>query len=163
MKIHLQRLPLLAAAAALTAGLAACNKTEDQTAGERLDSAIAQTEDAARDAEAKAAAAAAEAKDAAARAGEQIKEGTAEMRADASAAADRVASSIDDAAITASVSANLVKDPDLSAIKINVDTADGVVTLNGPAPNQAAKDRAETIAKGVEGVKQVHNNLQVQG
>ncbi|MBY4596086.1 BON domain-containing protein [Ottowia caeni] len=163
MKNHLQRLSLLAAAAALATGLVACNKAEDQTAGQKLDSAIAKTEDAAREAEAKAAAAAAEAKEAASRMGEQIKEGTAEMRADASAAAERVASSVDDAAITASVSAGLVKDPDLSAVKIDVDTSGGVVTLNGPAPNQAAKERAETIAKAVNGVKQVNNKLEVKG
>lgn len=163
MKNHLQRLAVLAAAGALATGLVACNKTEDQTAGQKLDSAIAKTEDAAREAEAKAAAAATDAKEAATRMGEQIKEGTAEIRADASAAADRVASSVDDAAITASVSASLVKDPDLSAFKINVDTSGGVVTLSGPAPNQAAKDRAETLAKEVSGVKQVNNNLEVKG
>lgn len=163
MKKHLQHLTVLAAAVALTTGLVACNKTEDQTAGQKLDSAIAKTEDAAREAEAKATAAASEAKDAAARVGEQIKESAAEIKADASAAASHVASSVDDAAITASVSASLVKDPDLSAIKINVDTASGVVTLSGPAPNQAAKERAESIAKGVNGVKQVNNNLEVKG
>lgn len=162
MNKQLQRLTVLAGAVALATGLVACNKSEDQTAGQKLDSAIAKTEDAAREAEAKAAAAASQAKDAASRMGEQIKEGAAEMRADASAAADRVASSVDDAAITASVSASLVKDPDLSAIKINVDTAGGVVTLSGPAPNQAAKDRAETIAKAVSGVKQVNNKLEVK-
>ncbi len=162
MNKQLQRLTVLTGAVALATALVACNKAEDQTAGQKLDSAIAKTEDAAREAEAKAAAAASQAKDAASRMGEQIKEGAAEMRADASAAADRVASSVDDAAITASVSASLVKDPDLSAIKINVNTAGGVVTLSGPAPSQAAKDRAETIAKAVSGVKQVNNKLEVK-
>ncbi|WP_028605306.1 BON domain-containing protein [Ottowia thiooxydans] len=163
MKTSIQRLTLLAAAAALTTGLVACNKNDERTAGQKVDSAIAKTEDVARDAEAKAAAAAADARAAAARTGEQIKEGTAEMRADASAAGSRMAEAAGDAAITASVSAGLMKDPDLSAIKINVDTSNGVVSLKGPAPNAAAKDRAETIAKGVSGVKSVSNMLEVKG
>ena len=162
MKNQLHRLTLLAVAAAMTVGLAACNKTEDQTAGQKLDSAIAKTEDAARDAQNSAANAANDAKDAANRMGDQIKESTAEMKADASAAASNVANSAGDAAITASVSAGLLKDPDLSAIKIDVDTKDGVVSLSGPAPSAAAKERAETIAKAVEGVKEVRNLLDVK-
>jgi hypothetical protein len=50
------------------------------------------------------------------------------------------------ASITAAVNAGLIKDSELSAIKINVDTKDGVVTLTGEAPNQAAKDRAGRIS-----------------
>jgi osmotically-inducible protein OsmY len=70
-----------------------------------------------------------------------------------------VGEKIDDAAITASVSGGLAKDPDLSAIKINVDTKAGVVTLNGPAPTAAAKDKATEIAKKVKGVIAVNNQL----
>ena len=163
MKSHLHRLTLLAAVTALAMGLAACNKNDEQTAGQKLDSAIAKTEDAARDAQASAANAANEAKDAAARAGDQLKDSAAKMSADASAAASRVAESAGDAAITASISAGLLKDPDLSAIKIDVTTKDGVVSLRGPAPSSGAKERAETIAKSVTGVKEVRNNLDVKG
>ena len=53
------------------------------------------------------------------------------------------------------------QDKDLSAIKINVDTKDGVVTLSGPAPTAAAKERAAEIAKNVQDVKSVNNNLVV--
>lgn len=69
---------------------------------------------------------------------------------------------MDDAAITAQVSAGLAKDPTLSALKIDVDTRDGVVTLNGPAPTQEAKDRATAIAQGVKGVSSVMNQLSVK-
>ncbi len=41
-------------------------------------------------------------------------------------------------------------------------TQGGVVSLNGPAPNAAAKARAEEIAKSVKGVSAVNNNLQVK-
>lgn len=163
MKTRLNRLMILATAAALTTGLVACNKNDERTAGQQLDSAIAKTEQSAESAEAKAAAAANDAKMAAARTGEQIKEGAAEMRADASAAGSRIADAAGDAAITASVSAGLMKDPDLSAIKIDVDTSNGVVSLKGPAPTMAAKERAETIAKGISGVKSVSNMLEVRG
>lgn len=76
--------------------------------------------------------------------------------------ADKVERTVDDAAITASVNASLAKDPDLSAMKINVDTKSGVVTLNGPAPTAAAKDRATSLAQAVEGVAAVNNNLEVR-
>jgi hyperosmotically inducible protein len=42
-----------------------------------------------------------------------------------------------------------------------VDTKEGVVTLNGPAPNAAAKSKATDIAKQVQGVTSVNNQLVV--
>ena len=192
MNTTMNRLGLIAAAAALALGVAACNKQDDRTAGQKLDSAIAKTEAAAQDAQAKAAqagqdvkaaaqdmaasasAAAADAKDAAKdaaadareaaqKAGADIRSGTAELAASASAAAGTVGEVLGDAAITASVKTDLAKDSNLSALAINVDTKDGVVTLNGPAPNAAAKARAESIAQGVKGVKSVVNHLEVKG
>ena len=125
--------------------LAACdNKTGQPTAGQQLDSAIARTEQAGADAKAKT---------------EQL---ASEARAKAESAAASASASADDAAITASVSTDLAKDPDLSAIKIDVDTKGGVVSLNGPAPNAAAKTRAEEIAKSVKGVTAVNNHLEVK-
>mgnify|MGYP000650324811 CR=1 FL=1 len=76
-------------------------------------------------------------------------------------AANTAKGAIDDATITAQVNAGLAKDPDLSALKINVDTVNGKVTLNGPAPSTVARDRAETIAKSVTGVTSVNNQLVV--
>lgn len=67
-----------------------------------------------------------------------------------------------DAAITASIKADLIKDPDLSVLKIDVDTKDGVVALNGLAENDEARSRAEKIAEGIKGVKEVHNYLVVK-
>lgn len=64
-----------------------------------------------------------------------------------------------DAAITASIKTDYVKDPDLSALKIDVDTHDGVVTLNGLAPSDAARQRAEKLAAANKGVKEVRNHL----
>ncbi len=183
MNTTLHRLSLLAAAAALTVGLAACDKNDERTAGQQLDSAVAKTEAAAQDAKDKAAEAtrdakqateqaAADTKAAAKEAGAEIRQEAREAKAEASAAADKAGAAISnaadkagaavgDAATTAAVNAKLVADSELSAIRIDVDTKNGVVTLTGPAPNAAAKERATTIAKAVDGVKSVNNNLTV--
>jgi osmotically-inducible protein OsmY len=60
------------------------------------------------------------------------------------------------------VKTDILKDPDLSVLKIDVDTKDGVVTLNGLANTEAAKNRAQTLASGVKGVKEVRNFLTVK-
>lgn len=70
-----------------------------------------------------------------------------------------VGQKIDDAKIVTVLNADLVKDKELSAIKINVDSTQGQVVLKGTAPNAAAKERAEAIAKGVTGVVSVDNRL----
>ena len=76
-------------------------------------------------------------------------------------AADVAASKVSDAAITAEVTAALAKDPGLSALKIDVDTANGRVVLHGKAPTPAARDRATQLAQNVKGVVSVDNQLVV--
>lgn len=44
---------------------------------------------------------------------------------------------------------------------LNVDTKEGAVTLHGKVADDAAKAKAEQVAKGIEGVKSVKNLLQV--
>lgn len=75
------------------------------------------------------------------------------------AATDKVA----DPMITTSVNAALAADSKLSATRIDVDTKDGVVTLKGPAPDEAARMRAAELASKTKGVKKVENQLKVQG
>ena len=67
-----------------------------------------------------------------------------------------------DAAITGKVKTALIADPDVKALKIDVDTKDNVVTLNGTANTQANADKAVTIAKGIDGVKSVDNRLTIK-
>lgn len=74
-----------------------------------------------------------------------------------------ISNTVDDIAITASISAGLGKDAELSAIKIDVDTKNGVVSLTGPAPSTVARERATTIAKGIKGVVSVDNKLVIKG
>lgn len=87
---------------------------------------------------------------------------TAEGSPNAGGMVGNVERRVDDMTITASVNASLARDPDLSAMRINVDTNSGVVTLDGTAPTTAAKDRATTLAQAVEGVAGVNNNLQIE-
>jgi hyperosmotically inducible periplasmic protein len=77
------------------------------------------------------------------------------------AAGSAAATKVDDVQITTKVNAGLAADKDLSAIKIDVDTKEGVVTLSGPVPSAAAKARASEIAKNVKDVKSVNNQLTV--
>lgn len=66
-----------------------------------------------------------------------------------------------DAAITAQVNARLTGDSDLSALGIDVDTSGGRVVLKGSAPNTAARERATMLARGVDGVVGVDNELRI--
>ena len=69
---------------------------------------------------------------------------------------------LDDALIAAKVTTGLAADKHLSALKIKVASRNGVVTLSGPAPSEAARARAEEIARNVQGVTSVTNQLNVQ-
>ena len=156
------RIAGLLAVTALAFGLSACDKMKVPTVGQKIDAAVEQTEKAAAEAKAKA-------QQALESAGAKVEQGAVKAEAAAEGAGDAarqagnaVLEKMDDAAITAQVSAGLAKDPTLSALKIDVDTRDGVVTLNGPAPTQEAKDRATAIAQGVKGVSSVMNQLSVK-
>lgn len=67
----------------------------------------------------------------------------------------------DDASITSSINAKYVKDKQVSALDINVDTRRGVVTLYGSVDSQAVASRAIEIARATRGVKQVISKLTV--
>jgi hyperosmotically inducible protein len=69
---------------------------------------------------------------------------------------------IDDATITASVKASLVADKAANLTRVDVDTTNGVVSLNGVVESAEQKRRAEQLAGRVDGVRNVINNLQVQ-
>lgn len=119
---------IVAAALALTA----CNRRDDETAGQKVDSAMAKTEQRME-----------EAKDAVKDAGAQASD------------------AVSDAVITTAVNAELAKDAQLSALKIDVDTAHGRVALKGTAPDAASRDRATQIAAAVKGVVAVDNQLTI--
>lgn len=140
----------------LTALTACGKKNDDQTAGQKLDTAVAKTEQAAAEAKVTAQTSMNNAENA-------LKDATNKAEAAGKSAADKVAATMDDVSITSAVSAELARDPDLSALKINVDTKNGKVTLNGPASSMPAKEKATTLAKAVKGVTSVDNKLVVKG
>lgn len=67
-----------------------------------------------------------------------------------------------DTVITENVKKKMSDDADLSGDNIEVDTADGVVELNGTVQSQKEVDQAIQIAKTVDGVKKVKSNLVVK-
>lgn len=69
---------------------------------------------------------------------------------------------VDDATITAKVKSQLVADPDVSALNVNVTTFKGQVQLSGYVDNANQRTRAEQIARNVGGVKSVSNDLIVK-
>lgn len=79
----------------------------------------------------------------------------------ADSATTNITATAKDAAITTAVNAKLVADASLSALKIDVDTADGRVTLSGSAPDPAARTHASDLASQVNGVVAVDNRLVV--
>lgn len=64
-----------------------------------------------------------------------------------------------DTAITSEVKAKLLADDIVPSRKVKVETTDGVVQLSGTVESQAQSDCAESIAKAIDGVKSVKNNL----
>lgn len=69
---------------------------------------------------------------------------------------------IDDGVITTKVKAALLGDSTVKSSDIGVVTRDGEVQLSGFVDNQSQIDRATEVAKGVEGVKKVINEMSVK-
>ena len=142
------RLKTLAVAALGALALTACDDRTDRTVGQKLDSALERTQQ-------KLASAGDKIAQQTDRAATNLKEKTAA----AANAPEGTPKPMSDTAITASIKTDFLKDPDLSVLKIDVDTRDGVVVLNGLAENDEARARAERIAQGIKGVKEVKNYL----
>ncbi|MBI3345995.1 MAG: BON domain-containing protein [Burkholderiales bacterium] len=86
----------------------------------------------------------------------------------ASHAADKPAATakvwVKDSVVTTKIKAELAASKISSLAKVHVETdADGWVQLTGKVATQADKDKAESVAKAVDGVKSVDNQLVVSG
>lgn len=156
---------LVATLAALT--LTACGRDDSRTAGQQLDSTIAKVEQKAGEIKAEAQVDAAKAQSrtevAANKAGEAINQTMGKVATQVENTAEVVSDKMADASITTRVNAELAKDTTLSALRINVDTVNGKVSLRGSAPSSLARDRATTLAAKVKGVSAVDNQLDVRG
>jgi hyperosmotically inducible periplasmic protein len=67
---------------------------------------------------------------------------------------------LNDSGITSEVKRKLAADTMSSLTRISVETVNGNVSLTGNVPTAADRARAEQIARQVNGVQQVTNNLQ---
>jgi hyperosmotically inducible protein len=69
---------------------------------------------------------------------------------------------IDDATITTQVKARMVENKQVDAAAISVETLNGTVMLSGFAKSGDERATAESIARGVKGVKSVRNEIAVR-
>lgn len=76
--------------------------------------------------------------------------------------ATTVGTVIDDSMVTTKVKSALLADADVKSSEIKVETRKGEVQLSGFADNQTQIDRAGELARGVEGVKSVHNGMSLK-
>ncbi len=70
-----------------------------------------------------------------------------------------VGTEIDDTVVTTKVKAALLGDQDVKGFEFKVETRKGKVLLSGFVDNQALADRAISVARAVEGVKDVENGM----
>jgi hypothetical protein len=75
---------------------------------------------------------------------------------------DGITDATRDARISAEIKSKLIRETALAAFKIDVDTANGVVTLSGTVASPDDIARALEIARSTSGVKEVASTLQVQ-
>ena len=69
---------------------------------------------------------------------------------------------LQDSAITAKIKAEILAEPALKVLQIEVTTTDGVVTLNGTVDSELSLERAAEVARSNQGVTSVENNLVVE-
>jgi osmotically-inducible protein OsmY len=68
----------------------------------------------------------------------------------------------DDAAITSKVKTSLLRDPVVSGLAINVETFKGRVQLSGFADTEKEQQRAGELARSVDGVRAVQNDIRLK-
>ena len=64
--------------------------------------------------------------------------------------------------VTTKVKSAILNEPSLKVLQINVETYKGVVQLSGFVDNADSRDKAAEIARKVEGVTSVKNDLQLR-
>ena len=69
---------------------------------------------------------------------------------------------VDDTVLTTKVKAAIFNEPSLKSAEINVETFKGVVQLSGFVSSSAAESTAVAVARKVEGVKSVKNDMRLK-
>ena len=77
-------------------------------------------------------------------------------------AATTMGSKVDDSVVTSKVKSALLADADIKSYDIAVITNNGEVQLSGFVDNQTQIDRATVVARGIEGVRNVRNELSIK-
>jgi osmotically-inducible protein OsmY len=77
-------------------------------------------------------------------------------------ATDRMAGNAADSWITTKIQSRYFADDDVKGRNINVNTADGVVTLKGTVNSYTERLQAAAIARNTEGVREVHDELTIE-
>jgi hyperosmotically inducible periplasmic protein len=72
---------------------------------------------------------------------------------------ETVGAFVDDATITTQIKSRMLADKDVAGTSISVETLNGTVILSGFAKNSTERSTAEMIARDVNGVKQVRNEI----
>ncbi len=75
---------------------------------------------------------------------------------------ETVGAYVDDTVITSTVKSRFIEDTQVSAAAISVETLNGTVMLSGFAKSNLERNAAETIARRVNGVKLVKNEIAVR-
>jgi osmotically-inducible protein OsmY len=75
---------------------------------------------------------------------------------------ESVGAYIDDATITTQIKARMIENKAVDAASIKVETLNGTVMLSGFAKSSTERATAETIARDVNGVKAVRNEIAVR-
>lgn len=75
---------------------------------------------------------------------------------------ETVGAYIDDAGITTTVKTRLLEDKRVAGTSISVETLNGTVMLSGFAKNTEEKNVAENIARQVNGVRSVKNEIAIR-
>jgi len=70
---------------------------------------------------------------------------------------------VDDSVITAKVKAAVFEDASLKSAEINVETSKGVVQLSGFVRSRTDINKAVVVARRIEGVRSVKNDMIVKG
>ena len=71
---------------------------------------------------------------------------------------------VTDSWITTKVKADLLTSSNVPGTEVKVETVNGVVSLSGSVANQAEKDKAVSVARGIKGVQRVDSTgLRVAG
>lgn len=75
---------------------------------------------------------------------------------------ETVGAYVDDTAITTAIKARFVENKQVDAVAISVETLKGTVALSGFAKNSTEKSTAEALARKVNGVRSVKNDIVVR-